>query len=143
MRIQVIEHRTTFFSAPGPSSRQEAIQVDTLELAISRSMVGDDNPEMYIFENLNGTGFRCKPDDESCRYGVVWNRTRTDLEHLAGIHFAEHKEKILQYFFLFANSNDSKGNAYQLYSYIGNFIPFVFTTNCINIVSKICEQFTS
>ena len=99
-------------------------QVDTLELAISRGVVGDDNPEMYIFENLNSTGFRCRPDDESCRYGVAWNRTRTDLEHLVDIHFTDPKENILQCFFLFANPNANKGNAYELYSYIGNFSLF-------------------
>ena len=50
-------------------------------------MVGDDNPQMYIFENLNGTGFRCMPDDESCRFGVVWNQTRTEIEYLVEIYF--------------------------------------------------------
>ena len=76
---------------------------------------------MYIFESLNGTGFRCKPDDENCRYGVVWNRTRTGMEHLVDIHFADPKEKYLHYFFLFANPITNKGNAYELYSYIGSF----------------------
>ena len=98
-------------------------------------MVGDDDPEMYIFENLDGTGFRCRPDDESCRYGVVWNRTKTDIEHLVDIHFAELREKIIQYFFLFANPNTNKENAYELYSYIGNFNLFDLTTQCINIKS--------
>ena len=110
-----------FFSTPGPSSRQEVIQVDTLGLAISTRMVGDDNPEMYIFENLNGTGFRCRPDDDSCRYGVVWNRSRTDIEHLVDIHFDEFREKIVQYYFLFANPNTYGGNVYGMYSYMGNF----------------------
>ena len=94
-------------------------QVDTLELAISKRVVGDDNPQMYIFENLSGTGFRCKPDDESCRYGVVWNRSRTDIEHLVDIHFAEPRDRILQYFFLF--TNPEIGNPYELYKYSGNF----------------------
>ena len=84
-------------------------------------MVGDDNPEMYIFESLKGTGFRCRPDDESCRYGVVWNQTRTEIEHLVDIHFTEPEENILQCFFLFTNPNANRGNAYELYSYIGNF----------------------
>ena len=83
-------------------------------------MVGDDNPQMYIFENLSGTGFRCRPDDDSCRFGVVWNRSRTDIEHLVDIHFDESGEKILQYYFLFANPNTYGDNVYGIYSYIGN-----------------------
>ena len=102
-------------------------QVDTLELAIPKRFVGDDNPEMYIFENLNSTGFRCRPDDESCRYGVVWSGTRTDMKHLVDIHSTEPEKKILQYFFLFANPNPNKGNAYELYSYIRNFSCCFFT----------------
>ena len=97
--------------------------------------VGNDNPQMYIFESLNGTGFRCKPDEENCRYGVVWNQTRTEIEHLVDIRFAEPREQILQYFFLFANPNINKGNAYELYLHIGNCSLFVITTNCININS--------
>ena len=108
-------------------------QVDTLELAISRRMVGDDNPQMYIFESLNSTGFRCKPDEENCRYGVVWNQTRTEIEYLVDIHFAEPREEILQYFFLFANPNTNEGNASELYSYIGNYSLFVISQQIVSI----------
>ena len=108
-------------------------QVDSLKLAISRRVVGDNDPEMYIFESLNGTGFRCKPDDESCRYGVVWNLSTDDKNHLVNIYFTEPGERVLQYFFLFANPNTDQGTAYELYSYIGNISVFVQTTNCINI----------
>ena len=38
--------------------------------------------------------------------------------------FTEPEENILQCFFLFANPNANKGNAYELYSYIGNFSAF-------------------
>ena len=128
-----MEHRTTFFSAPGPSRRQVKTQVDSLELAISRRTVGNDNPQMYIFESLHGTGFRCRPDGQSCRYSFVWNRTRTYMGHLVEIQFVEPGEEILQPFFLFANPNTNKGNAYELYSYIGNFNLFYMTTNFIHI----------
>ena len=125
------------FHTPEPSRQQVKTQVDTLELAISRRMVGDDNPEMYIFESLNGTGCRCRPDDENCRYGVVWNQTRTEIEHLVDIRFAEPREQILQYFFLFANPNTNKGNAYELYLHIGNCSLFVINMNSGKFVNAL------